>query len=308
MTNADNICGTMFISDNLPFLKALDSESIDLVCIDPPFGKKQTFTGRLTPPLRMAEQDSESELMDNWGVYDAATAYEMGLEWPDQSGKTAKFSDIWNFPQKVTQDWYQGLEQTNPALYLLLESTRYSQDDGTAAYIVFMAERMMQIRRVLKPSGSVYLHCDYEANAYIRQMMDAVFGKKQFRGEIIWHRSAENLSRKKWRRASETLFYYSKTRNPTWHQQFTPLDVEQTDRDYRHKDEHGRYTTTSCTNNAHRPNMIYEFNGNVRQWRFAKETMLKFEREGLLVYNDDGIPRRKRYLGEVKGKGMTRVC
>ena len=65
--NAERICGTMFISDNLPFLKALDSESIDLVCIDPPFGKKQTFEGRLKPPLTREELDAERKLMDSWG-------------------------------------------------------------------------------------------------------------------------------------------------------------------------------------------------------------------------------------------------
>ncbi|MYD25155.1 MAG: hypothetical protein F4X08_05020 [Gemmatimonadetes bacterium] len=78
-------------------------------------------------------------------------------------------------------------------------------------------------------------------------------------------------------------------------------------RDYRYEDERGRYTTTSCTNNADRPNMIYEFKGNVRQWRYAKETMLQFEREGLLVYNADGIPRRKRYLHDSPGRRLTNV-
>ena len=106
--NTTDICGTMFISDNLPFLRALDSESIDLVCIDPPFGKRQTFTRNLKEPLTEEERDSERKLMDSWGIYDATTAYEMGVEWPDQSGKSAKFTDIWDFPQKVAQDWYQG--------------------------------------------------------------------------------------------------------------------------------------------------------------------------------------------------------
>ena len=85
------------------------------------------------------------------------------------------------------------------------------------------------------------------------------------------------------------------------------LQEEQVKRDYRYSDERGRFTTTSCTNNANRPNMVYEFNGNIRQWRYAKETMERYAEEGLLVFNSDGIPRRKRYLADVPGKPMTNV-
>ena len=137
--------------------------------------------------------------------------------------------------------------------------------------------------------------------------MDAVFGQSRFRSEIIWHRSAENLSKKKWRRASETLLYYSKSNKWTWNPPYEPLDPAQVARDYRHEDERGRYKTTACTNNAYRPNMIYEFNGNTRQWRYSRETMFKYENEGLLVYNDKGVPRRKLYLDDVEGRLLTNV-
>ena len=77
--NTDSLDGTVFISDNLPFLKSLDSESIDLVCIDPPFGKRQTFEGTLKPPLTADEQRAEQELMSSWGIYDVGTAYVIRL-------------------------------------------------------------------------------------------------------------------------------------------------------------------------------------------------------------------------------------
>ena len=137
--------------------------------------------------------------------------------------------------------------------------------------------------------------------------MDAIFGRNNFRSEIVWNRSAENLSRKKWRRGAETILYYSKSQDWVWNEQFQPLDEKRVATDYRFEDEHGRYTTTSCTNNAHRPNMIYQFNGNRRQWRYSKETMLRYARDGLLVYNKNGIPRRKRYLSEVRGNRLTNV-
>lgn len=175
--NTAELDGTVFISDNLPFLKALDTESVDLVCIDPPFGKRQTFEGTLKPPLTDEEQRIERELMASWGVTDADSAYDMGLEFPDQTGTTAAFADIWNFRVRVTKEWMDALQSINPAAWWLIQSTRHSHGDGHASYIAFMVERMLEIRRVLKPTGSVYLHCDHEANAYLRQMMDTVFGR-----------------------------------------------------------------------------------------------------------------------------------
>ena len=178
--NTDHLNRTVFISDNLPFLKALDSESVDLVVIDPPFGKTQTFVGTLKPPLTADERRVERELMESWGVVDADTAYDAGLEYPDQSGTTAMFEDIWDFSIRVYRDWLDSLQGVCPGAYWLIQSTRHTHGDGTAAYIAFMVERMLEIRRILKPTGSAYLHCDHEANAYLRQMMDAVFGESNF--------------------------------------------------------------------------------------------------------------------------------
>ena len=92
--NADRLNRTIFISDNLPFLKALDTACVDLVCIDPPFGKNETFSGSLRPPLSDEERRVERELMHSRGVYDPDTAYEMGLEYPDQEGATANAGQV----------------------------------------------------------------------------------------------------------------------------------------------------------------------------------------------------------------------
>ena len=181
MPNTDDLNRTVFISDNLPFLKSLDTESVDLVCIDPPFGKNQTFSGKLRPPLSSDELRVERELMESWGCADPDSAYAIGVEYPDQTGTTANFGDIWNFSRLIYEDWLSGLESAFPAAYWLIQASRYTHSDDTAAYIAFMVERMLEIRRVLKPTGSVYLHCDYDANAYLRQMMDAVFGQDKFR-------------------------------------------------------------------------------------------------------------------------------
>ena len=92
MKNADALNRTIWIADNLPFLRSLDTESVDLVVIDPPFGKKQTFTGNLKPPLTDAELEHEYELLTEWGVQNEEDAYDVGIEFPDQTGTTAKFA------------------------------------------------------------------------------------------------------------------------------------------------------------------------------------------------------------------------
>ena len=100
--NTDDLSRTVFISDNLPFLKSLDTQSVDLVVIDPPFGKNQTFSGNLRPPLTDAELEYEYDLLSDWGVQNENDAYEIGVEFPDQSGTTATFRDIWDFRFQVT--------------------------------------------------------------------------------------------------------------------------------------------------------------------------------------------------------------
>ena len=201
MPNTDALNRTVFISDNLPFLQALDTESVDLVVIDPPFGKKQTFTGRLRPPLSKQEREQEQDLMVNWGVYDVASAYELGVEYPDQTGETALFREMWRFERVLQEEWWDAIRET--PIWWLIESTRRTHDEDTAAYIAFMAQRMVELRRVLKPTGSVYLHCDHDANAYLRQMMDAVFGANNFRNEIIWAYTGPSNTRR-WFPASTT--------------------------------------------------------------------------------------------------------
>lgn len=240
--NIDDWTSTVFICDNLPFLKAIPSESIDLVCIDPPFGKRQTFVGTLVTPLTKEELRIERELMRSWGVTDPDSAYEAGLEWPDQEGKTAKFEEIWNFSRHIYAGWIEQLELLNPGLDFLIKSTRYTQNDGIAAYIAFMAERMFQVKRILKPTGSVYLHCDHAANAYLRQMMDAVFGRTNFCNEIVWRKytGRKNNATTKFSTQQDTILFYRKSRHTTFNVLYEPISDEEVRKKYKFKDEDGR--------------------------------------------------------------------
>ena len=94
----------LFIADNLNLLRRLDNESVDLICIDPPFAKNQTFVGNLKPPLSQEERESELETLRNWGINNSNDAAQAGIEWPDGEN-SAKFADIWRWESDVHEDW-----------------------------------------------------------------------------------------------------------------------------------------------------------------------------------------------------------
>ena len=300
-SNADELDGTVFICDNLPFLKSLDDESIDLVCIDPPFGKKQTFEGRLKEPLTDEECRMESELMASWGVFDAETAYGNGVEYPDQEGTTAKFSDIWSFRTRVYEDWMKELKAVCPGAYWLIHATRHTHSDSIAAYIAFMVERMLEIRRVLKPTGSVYLHCDHEANAYLRQMMDAVFGQRNFRNEIIWRRhNANNSVKTRYGNVTDTILFYAKSDERTWNQ---PLAERSESELARYKqDADGRWYKAQGLDG--RGTNVFEWRGTTPRggWRYSYEELERLWAAGRILTTKDGRPRTDghiQYLDEL---------
>ncbi|MYD37151.1 MAG: hypothetical protein F4X20_09175 [Dehalococcoidia bacterium] len=184
--------------------------------IDPPFGKNQTFEGQLKPPLEEWELEHEYDLLAKWGIQNEDDAYDAGLEFPDQTGTTAKFRDIWSFRAQVTEDEWNWIGSAcEPALHLI-EATRRTHSDSIAAYIAFMTLRMIEIKRILKPTGSVYVHCDHEANAYLRQMMDAVFGQRNFRNEITWERTRGRSDGNHWGNVTDTILFYVRTPTYIW--------------------------------------------------------------------------------------------
>ena len=259
--------------------------------------------------------------MDSWGVYDAESAYEMDLEYPDQTGTTARFRDIWDFRVRVYKDWLDDLEQVNPAAWWLIHSTRYTHSDGTAAYIAFMVERMMEVRRILKPTGTVYLHCDHEANAYLRQMMDAVFGKNNFRNEIVWetHNSPQRGSQhmpKSWGKVYETILFYGKS-NVAKIKPFRELTEDERLAKFDRVDEDGRryYDDSahiwSTPNMGARPNLCYEWKGfrnpHPSGWRLAKHRMdEEYAKGNFVILDTDNGKRlqRRKYEDDWRGASI----
>ena len=197
----------VYIADNLDFLRALNSETIDLVYIDPPFAKNATWEAdKLRPPLTRQERGIERRLLRDWGIASERRAREAGIEWP---GEDTQFSDIWTWEQTVHEEWLLSLEQSQPAVKELIEAAETTHSESMAAYLCYMAIRLLELKRVLKPTGSIYLHCDPTASHYLKGLMDAIFGGQNFRNEIVWGYRGMPSGAKKWQAKHDVLLFYS---------------------------------------------------------------------------------------------------
>ena len=198
---------TLFHGDNLPFLRAMNSESVDLIATDPPFNKGRDFHAT-----------------------------------PDSLAAGAKFQDRWSWEQDVHQDWVDQITDDFPKLMEAIESARYAHSDGMGAYMCFMAVRLLEMRRVLKPSGSIYLHCDPTASHYLKAIMDAIFGWKSFVNEIAWcYNIGGRVSKRAYGRRHDLILFYAKTPNYVFNWDKVLRDWDEKGRaKFRYEDEEGR--------------------------------------------------------------------
>jgi DNA modification methylase len=187
--------------------------------------------------------------------------------------------------------------------------------ESNRAYIDFMRPRCVELRRVLKDSGSFYYHCDWHASHYVRVMLDQIFGANNFRSEIIWKRNAaKGLGSKCYPNNHDTIFYYTVSADFTWNRPFVPyvqdnLDGKTADK-YRHQDDDGRiYRLDNLINpNPNRPNLTYEFLGVTKVWRWTKDRMEAAYQDGLVIQTRAGaVPQLKRYLDEQDGRPVDDV-
>jgi len=232
----------LILGDNLEILRGMESESVDLIYLDPPF-----FSNR------------------NYEVI-----------WGDE-GEVRSFQDRWA--------------------------------GGIDHYIAWLKERVEQMYRILKPTGSIFLHCDWHANAYIRvEILDKIFGINNFRNEILWVRAnPKSHSLKILPNTTDTIFWYSKTAKATFNKMYGEHDESYVDKAYKYSDEKGRYRLLPLLNpNDDRPNLTYEFLGITRVWRWTRERMKEAYNSGLVVQLKEGaVPQYKLYLEESKGKTVT---
>lgn len=198
---------------------------------------------------------------------------------------------------------------------VLLAFERFLGTNDMLAYLAMMAPRLMELRRVLKPTGSLYLHCDPTASHYLKLLLDAVFGPENFRNEIIWKRgSAHSDARqgsRQFGRISDTILFYSATNGNTWNPQYAPYDEKYIAENYHRRDPDGRIYRIgdlSGPGGAAKGNPHYEFLGVTRYWRYSKEKMQQLYEEGRVIQTRPGaVPQYKRYLDEMPGVAAQNV-
>ena len=183
-------------------------------------------------------------------------------------------------------------------------------EGGIQVYVNWMRERVVELHRILKPNGSLYLHCDPNASHYLKVMLDSIFGENRFRSEIVWKRSSAHSDAAQGRQAyggiHDTLLLYTKGDEWTWNTLYTPYDRSYVDTKYRQVEpETGRrYRLDNLTGpgGAGKGNPEYEVMGVRRYWRYSRERMAELIAEGRIIQTrPGGVPQYKRYLDEAPG-------
>ena len=200
---------TLLHGDNLKFMRTMNSESVDLIATDPPFNKSKDF--HATPASLAAG---------------------------------AKFQDRWSWEKDIHQDWIDQLIDDYPKLMEAIESARFAHSDGMGAYICFMAVRLLEMHRLLKPTGSVYLHCDPTASHYLKAIMDAIFGWQNFRNQIIWRRTGSHNKADRFGPIHDVILFYAK-QEYTHSVEFSPYLRGHVSEYFKKVDDKGRYWTNS---------------------------------------------------------------
>ncbi len=275
----------LYYGDNLEVLrKYIPDESVDLIYLDPPFNSKADYN------ILYKEQNGT------------------------QSASQIKaFSDFWHWDQEAQRTFEELVSNPSypPSLKKLIISIHdFLGNNDMSAYLVMMAVRLVELRRVLKSTGSVYLHCDPTASHYLKIVMDAIYGPENFINEISWKRSAAHSDSKQgskhFGRIHDILLFYAKTSDYQWNQQYSPHDSEYVNTFYKHIEEGTgrRYQLDNLTGpgGAAKGNPKYELMGVTRYWRYSKEKMDELVKEGRIIQTHPGaVPRYKRYLDEMPG-------
>ena len=201
----------------------LPNESVDLIYLDPPFNSNSNYN----LPFRGRDKSLKpvEAFKDTW-------------EWkPEDSGRLQEMERDPRTRSLATIIQFAGEVEGKP-------SGRGKNKTSLASYLLHMALRLRAMRRVLKPTGSIYLHCDTTAGHYLKLVMDAVYGQKCYRNAIAWQRHGSHNDAKNFGRIYDMLLYYAKNGRTTWNGAWTELDPDYIKSSYRHEDERGRYTTS----------------------------------------------------------------
>jgi site-specific DNA-methyltransferase (adenine-specific) len=278
--------GVLYYGDNLDILRGyIPAESVDLIYLDPPFNSQQQYNVLFKEPTGQGSTAQIRAFTDTW-------------HWDDKDRVAERtYSEIISkAPLKVSK---------------AIEALRnFIGSNDVMAYLVMMTLRLVELHRVLKPTGSLYLHCDPTASHYLKVILDTIFGPKNFRNEIVWKRTTSHGDAKQgarhFGRVSDTILFYVKGDKAIWNTQFMPFSDEQVKQQYYKVNENGRnYRLVTPTAKKPGGDTSYEWKGVLppkgRYWAYTREKMAEMDKSGLLYYSKTGQPYIKYYLDERPG-------
>lgn len=273
----------LYFGDNLEILrKYIPDESVDLVYLDPPFNSNKAYN------IIFQDKSGKSSSAQ-------IRAFEDTWYWTEET-QTA-------FDEIMSGDYRVELKQMMQAFVDFMGTT------DLMAYLIMMAIRLVELHRVLKPTGSLYLHCDPTASHYLKILMDQIFGLQCFKNEVVWKRiDAKGNVQKKFGWIHDRLLFYTKTKQWKWNQQYMDYDEEYVENFYNKVDDQGRrYMSGDLTAPMSRASkgQVYAWKGYTpppsRCFVYNKEKMAEIEKQGRIEYTRNGCPRFKRYLDEMIG-------
>ncbi|NTF43066.1 site-specific DNA-methyltransferase [Agrobacterium rhizogenes] len=279
----------LWFGDNLTILREeITNESVDLVYLDPPFNSNANYNVLFRTP----EDEAASAQIE-------------------------AFRDTWTWGNEA--QWAMDeIMATGGAIAAIIHALHSALGDSDMmAYLVMMAQRLHELRRVLKTTGSLFLHCDATASHYLKIILDTIFSPEQFANEIIWQRSTgKSLMSRRLPNNHDVILAFSRGRERTWNSDelYEPYDLSNLPASiaekYTHDDGDGRkYQLDNLINpNPNRPNLTYEFLGVTKVWRWTRERMQEAYAAGLVHQSGAGkVPRLKRYLDEQRGMPLGDV-
>ena len=275
---------TLHYGDNLPILRNMPSESVDLIYLDPPFNSSRSYN----------------------------------VLFKDQSGagsdaQITAFDDTWSWGPSAEQTYFDIIKANPGTVDDLLAALRsVIGENAMLAYLVMMAARLVELQRILKPTGSLYLHCDPTASHYLKIILDTVFGPENFINEIIWERSqTRSTISKSFRRSHDILLFYAKSGNYTYNLQYKELS-DASQKLYENQDDKGKFqlvpVLVSGTRNGETGKPWHGIDPNKRgragmHWVTLPEKLDAYEKQGLIIWpnKENGMPRLKYYLEQSPG-------
>src|ERR1700730_7638207 len=237
----------LFYGDNLLVLReSIASESVDLIYLDPPFNSSATYNVLIKAPSGEGSQAQIEAFEDTW-------------HWNESAERT--FDEVVTGPH------------SDASIMLRAMRSALGEND-MMAYLAMMAVRLIELHRVLKPTGSLYLHCDPTASHYLKILLDAIFGPTLFRNEIIWQRTTpKGHAFTRFPSTHDVLLSYGRSDAVNWHAQYSPHRQEYIESHYSNIEPKTgrRYMLDNCLNpNPDRPNLTYDWKGLTRVWRWTK--------------------------------------